>query len=48
MALALNKETKSNQNFIKKAMENWKVELAAGEQTITDVKIQRDFFQGDT
>ena len=29
-------------------MENWNVELAAGEQILTEVKIQRGFFQGDS
>ena len=28
-------------NFIPNSMENWKVELAAGEQTIAELKIQR-------
>ena len=28
-------------NFITRVMENWKVELAAREQTLAEVKIQR-------
>ena len=31
-----------------KAMENWKVKLAAGGQTRAEVKIQRCIFQGDS
>ena len=34
--------------FITKAMENWKVELAAGGQTQREVKIQRDIFQDNS
>ena len=34
-------------DFITKAIENWKVELAAGSQTLKEMKIQRDIFQGD-
>ena len=35
-------------NFLAKAMKNWKVELSAGKQTLTNVKIQRGIFQGDS
>ena len=34
-------------NFIVKTMKTWKVELTAGRKTLTEVKIQRCFFQGD-
>ena len=29
-------------------MENWKVELIAGRQTLAEAKIQRGIFQGDS
>ena len=35
-------------NFIATAMKNWMVELTAGEQTLTEVKIQRRIFQDDS
>ena len=34
-------------NFITKAKENWKVELAAWRENIAEVTIQRNIFQGD-
>ena len=35
-------------NFFMEAMENWKVELAAGGQTLVEGKIQRSIFQRDS
>ena len=35
-------------NFIMRAMENWKVELTSGEQTLARVKIKRGIFQRDS
>ena len=35
----------SNISFVLKAIENWKVELAANGQISAEVKIQRDIFQ---
>ena len=35
-------------NFIEKAMENWRVQLKAGKQSLAEVKIQRGIFQGDS
>ena len=35
-------------NFITKAMENCRVELAAGGQMLTEIKIWRLIFQGDS
>ena len=42
------KISNKNINFIMKAMENWKVELAAGCQILTEVKIQKSIFKGDS
>ena len=36
------------ENFIMEAIENWKVELAAGWQNLTVVKIKRGIVQGDS
>ena len=33
-------------NFITKDIKNWKMELAAGGQTLAEVKLQRGIFQG--
>ena len=33
--------------FIEKTMQTWIVELAAGVQSLAEVKIQRGIFQGD-
>ena len=35
-------------NLISKAMENWRVELTVGGQTLPEVKLQRGIFQGDS
>ena len=35
-------------SFITRAMENWRIELAAGEQTQEEVKTQRSFFREDS
>ena len=32
-------------NFIEKAMENWRVQLKPGKQSLAEVKIQRGIFQ---
>ena len=40
------KSKKKNHKRHHKALENWKVELAAGSQNLAEVKIQRDIFRG--
>ena len=35
-------------SVIEKSLENWKVELTSGRETLCEVKINRDIFQGDS